>query len=201
MSKPKSRIALEMRVRIGRWMLYMTAGFSLFNCLRALLGSARYSLFSAMLPLYLVTNGCYLTGMYPDNLPAEPFPAWYLTVVSAIALLMIAVYAFCGLLSKRRPFPGLLAGAIWLTLDTLSMPFFLGIAPELIREYLIHILLIVLLFLALRADRSLQSLPPESSGATFARPYGEEDEEDEDEDEEDEPDEPEDSEEPDDSEE
>lgn len=175
-NKQVNRTKLEMWVRISRWALLMIAAFSTFNCVRPLFGSHNYFLFSAMMPLYLVMDGCILTGKFPDSQPETLFPDWYLWVVAGIAFILIAVYAVCYLVSRRKPFPGLLTGLIWLVMDTLSMPIFWGFPLPMLREYLIHALLIALLIAGLVSQRKLRDLPPPEPEPEWKSYYDDDDE-------------------------
>lgn len=157
-----NRSSLAGWIRLGRWTLLMIAAFSTVNCVLLLTGTSTYFLFSAMLPLNLVMNGCYHTDWF-SGAKGDPYPGWYFGLMVVIALLAVAVYAVCYLLSVKRPVIGLTAGLIWLALDTLTMPLFLGFALPVLREYLIHGLLLVLLALALIAQRRLDRLPSEDS--------------------------------------
>ena len=119
-----NRESLEKGFNARRNDLLVISILSLVNVLLAvLIGSEESIAFSALLPLMMVSTGNFLTKEFNDEL--------YTVGFAVIAVLMIAFYFLCWILSKKTR--GMILGAlIMFSLDTAMLLF--AIATDMLEQ-------------------------------------------------------------------
>lgn len=146
--------------------LLLVVAFTVINLVLLLTGSTTYFLFSASIPYYLPFFGM----MYTGKLPAEyyegladfqPYPTTVLTVLTVMAVIFIAVYLLCWLLSKKHGFGWLVAALVAFIADTIFMFVVVGFSTDMILDVVFHVWVIVSLFTGISAAVKLKKLPPE----------------------------------------
>ena len=145
-----SREYLLRQVNNGRYSLLLIVIFTVLNLVLTILDTGRYFLFSASVPYYLV-----FLGMAIEN--GFVYGAWNvkgtLTYTGlVIALVIVAVYLLCWILSKKRA--GWLTAALVLVFSLYDDP-----ASQLV-DLLLHVWAIVELIQAVRGSKKLRELPP-----------------------------------------
>ena len=156
-----SREYLLRKAANGRHSLLLIVIFTVVNMVMTLLDTGTYFLFSASVPYHLV-----LMGMAFDNGFADG--AWHvrstLTYTGlALALVIVAVYLLCWLLSKKRE--GFLTAALVpFIIDTAALVILAFVLYEnpvsQLMDLLLHIWVIVELVQAAGACKKLKLLPP-----------------------------------------
>ena len=156
-----SREYLLRQVANGRYSLILIVILTVVNLIMTILDTNTYFLFSASVPYYLVFVGMGMENGFVNGDWNVRGTLTYTGLV--IALIIVAVYLLCWLLSKKR--------AGWLTvalvlfiIDTVALvviAFALYESPEgKLVDLLLHIWAIVELVLAVRGSKKLQELPP-----------------------------------------
>lgn len=168
--KPSRKAVLEGRIRTARVTTLLIPALTLVNCLLLATGMDLYFLFSAMFPYYLVWEGRFAIDklQIKDASPSELNPYLLFYILLAVALILTAVYVVCWVVSRKRPFAGLLISLIWFGFDTLSMVVLFGVGVDSLMNYVLHALAIVELILGVTAAASLKKLPPEEPNAAPA---------------------------------
>ena len=150
---------LRAQINGGRYGLMLVAILTAVNLLMVLLDADRYFLFSASVPYYLVFLGKGLENGFADGDWSVSGTLTYTGL--AIALVILAVYVACWLLSKKRS-GWMTAALVLFSVDTVAL---LGIAFVLydnpavkLVDFLLHIWAIVEMAQAVRASRKLKAL-------------------------------------------
>ena len=156
-----SREYLLRQVNNGRYSLLLIVIFTVLNLVLTILDTGRYFLFSASVPYYLV-----FLGMAIEN--GFVYGAWNvkgtLTYTGlVIALVIVAVYLLCWILSKKRA-GWLTAALVLFIIDTVAMVVLVfslydDPASQLV-DLLLHVWAIVELIQAVRGSKKLRELPP-----------------------------------------
>ena len=146
-----SREYLLRQVANGRYSLLLIVILTVVNLIMTILDTNTYFLFSASVPYYLVFVGMGIENGFVDGAWNVKGTLTYTGLV--IALVIVAVYLLCWLLSKKR--------AGWLTAALVVITFALYDSPMgKLVDFLLHIWAIVELVLAVRGSRKLKELPP-----------------------------------------
>ena len=131
------------------------------NLIMTILDTNTYFLFSASVPYYLVFVGMGIENGFVDGAWNVKGTLTYTGLV--IALVIVAVYLLCWLLSKERA-GWLTAALVLFIVDTVALvviTFALYDSPMgKLVDFLLHIWAIVELVLAVRGSRKLKELPP-----------------------------------------
>ena len=131
------------------------------NLIMTILDTNTYFLFSASVPYYLVFVGMGIENGFVDGAWNVKGTLTYTGLV--IALVIVAVYLLCWLLSKKRA-GWLTAALVLFIIDTVALvviTFALYDSPVgKLVDFLLHIWAIVELVLAVRGSRKLKELPP-----------------------------------------
>ena len=148
-----SREYLLRQVANGRYSLLLIVILTVVNLIMTILDTNTYFLFSASVPYYLVFVGMGIENGFVDGAWNVKGTLTYTGLV--IALVIVAVYLLCWLLSKKR------AGWLTAALVLLVITFALYDSPMgKLVDFLLHIWAIVELVLAVRGSRKLKELPP-----------------------------------------
>lgn len=146
-----SREYLLRQVANGRYSLLLIVILTVVNLIMTILDTNTYFLFSASVPYYLVFVGMGIENGFVDGAWNVKGTLTYTGLV--IALVIVAVYLLCWLLSKER--------TGWLTAALVVITFALYDSPMgKLVDFLLHIWAIVELVLAVRGSRKLKELPP-----------------------------------------
>lgn len=141
-----SREYLLRQVANGRYSLLLIVILTVVNLIMTILDTNTYFLFSASVPYYLVFVGMGIENGFVDGAWNVKGTLTYTGLV--IALVIVAVYLLCWLLSKKRA-GWLTAALVLFIVDTVALV-----------DFLLHIWAIVELVLAVRGSRKLRALPP-----------------------------------------
>ena len=146
-----SREYLLRQVANGRYSLLLIVILTVVNLIMTILDTNTYFLFSASVPYYLVFVGMGIENGFVDGAWNVKGTLTYTGLV--IALVIVAVYLLCWLLSKKR--------AGWLTAALVVIAFALYDSPMgKLVDFLLHIWAIVELIQAVRGSKKLRALPP-----------------------------------------
>ncbi|MBQ3013850.1 MAG: hypothetical protein IJD75_01765 [Clostridia bacterium] len=162
------RAQLENNYRISRANLLAVVAFTLLNVILALFGGDVYLLFSASVPYYLVINAMALCGKLPaeyydfENYIYDFWGTEFLFAMTAIAIVIIALFALFWLLSKRN-MAFLIASLVLFGLDTVGMFVLFGFSSDMILDIVFHAWVIYYLILGIVAGVKLKNLPPEEA--------------------------------------
>ena len=118
--------------------------FSLINVVLCLLGQDTYFLFSAIVPYFIASVGALWGGLYPpeyysdmDMTEADFWPMGLVVALAAVAIVIIAVYFVCWLLSKKHV-AFMIVALVLFVIDTVLMPILFGFSLDLILDYVFH---------------------------------------------------------------
>ena len=155
-----SREYLLRQVANGRYSLLLIVVLTVVNLVLTLLDTGRYFLFSASVPYELVSLGMAFDNGFSDG-------AWSVGTLTftglVIALVIVAVYLLCWLLSKKHA-GWLTAALVLFIIDTVALvvvafALYDNPASQLV-DLLLHVWAIVELVQAVRGNKKLQELPP-----------------------------------------
>lgn len=157
-----SREYLQRRAANGRHSLLLIVIFTAVNMVMTLLDTGTYFLFSASVPYHLVLMGMAFDNGFADGAWNVRGTLTYTGLV--LALVILAVYLLCWLLSKKHT-GWLTAALVLFIIDTTALvilAFVLYESPiSQLMDLLLHIWAIVELIQAVRAAGKLKTLPPE----------------------------------------
>lgn len=92
------------------------------NLISLIIGGTYYNLFSSILPYSVTDYAMYMCGMYPpESYGAYIFPFWdkaFFTLAVVISVLIIGVYVFCLIMSRKRRYGWLIPLVILIMSDT-----------------------------------------------------------------------------------
>lgn len=138
---------------VARGNLVLVVIFTLVNVVLCLLGQDSYFLFSAIVPYFVAMIGAMWGGLYPpeyyadlEMTEADFLPVGFVVVCAAVAVVMIALYFVCWLLSKKHV-AFMIAALALFVIDTIMMPVLFGISLEWILDYIFHAWVLVSLTL------------------------------------------------------
>jgi len=160
------RQSLQAKYVAGRSNLLFVVIFSLVNVFLLLTGSDTYFLFSATIPYYLVIIGMDLCGKFPPEYyegreDFTPLDSSVLVVLAVIAVVMIALYLLCWLLSSKGRVAWLIVALVLFGTDTALMFLLQGFSLESILDILFHAWVLYYLIVGVTAHFKLKKLPPE----------------------------------------
>lgn len=128
----------------ARGNLVLVVIFSLINVVLCLLGQDTYFLFSAIVPYFIASVGALWGGLYPpeyysdmDMTEADFWPMGLVVALAAVAIVIIAVYFVCWLLSKKHV-AFMIVALVLFIIDTVLMPILFGFSLDLILDYVFH---------------------------------------------------------------
>ena len=148
-----SREYLLRQVANGRYSLLLIVILTVVNLIMTILDTNTYFLFSASVPYYLVFVGMGMENGFVDGAWNVKGTLTYTGLV--IALVIVAVYLLCWLLSKERA--GWLTAALVLFIITFAL--YDSPMGKLV-DFLLHIWAIVELVQGVRGSKKLKELPP-----------------------------------------
>ena len=129
--------------------------FTLINVVLCMLGQDSYFLFSAIVPYFIASIGALWGGLYPpeyyaelEMTEAEFWPMGLVIACVAVAVVIIALYFVCWLLSKRYV-AFMIVALVLFVIDTVMMPILFGVSVEWILDYVFHAWVLVSLILGL----------------------------------------------------
>ena len=159
-----SREYLQKQVSGGQYALLLIVIFTAINLVFLMLDVDRYFLFSASVPYYLVMIGKGVENGFVDGAWSENGP---LTITGlVIALVILAVYLLCWLLSKKKG-GWLTAAMVLFIVDSVILvvlTFALYDNPMVnAMDFLLHIWAIVELVQAVKANKKLKIMPAEGA--------------------------------------
>ena len=156
-----SREYLLRQVANGRYSLLLIVILTVVNLIMTILDTNTYFLFSASVPYYLVFVGMGIENGFVDGAWNVRGTLTYTGLV--IALVIVAVYLLCWLLSKKRA-GWLTAALVLFIVDTVALvviTFALYDSPMgKLVDFLLHIWAIVELIQAVRGSKKLRALSP-----------------------------------------
>lgn len=154
---PTAEMILENQYNSARKNLLAVAAFSLINLILLVVDSFTYFLFSASIPYILADTAKYLCGMYPpeyydfDYADGLFFSRGVFWVAFVLALLIVAFYVLCFVLSGKNRVGWLITGLVFFALDTVFMFYNYGIAADMIMDIIFHGWVIVILSVGIHA--------------------------------------------------
>lgn len=161
---------LQSRFNAARTNLILVVAFSIFNILALATNSGYYFLFSLSIPYLLTDIGMFFTGMYPDDvytgefegmIPADKSLFWGMLIVS---ILILGIYTLLFFLSKKND-RMLKVALVLFCVDTAVMLLNYGFSA--IIDLAIHVWVIVILAMGVKASKKLKELPDEPIEAEF----------------------------------
>lgn len=165
-SAASPRATLLTKYTTSRHNLLLVVIMSLVNLVLLLTNSNSYFLFSASLPYIIADLGMFLCGKYPveyyADVPDMVFADTSLLVVLvAIAVIIIAVYLLCWIMSKKHGAGWLIAALVLFSIDTAAMFLFLPIDLGSLLDILFHVWVIYYLISGIVVKGKLNALPDE----------------------------------------
>ena len=128
----------------ARYNVFLVVIFSTINVAMCLLGMDSYFLFSAIVPYFIASIGALWGGLYPPEYYADMeiteadfMSTGFVVICAAVAIVIIALYLVCGLLSKKNV-AFMIAALALFVIDTIMMPVLYGISLEWILDYVFH---------------------------------------------------------------
>ena len=158
---------LNSRYNSARMDLLLVVVLTLVNFFMLFFGDGTYFLFSAAVPYSLAVNAMYLCGKFPpefyegDMMLSSFLDDTVFTVMIAIAVVILAVYLLCFFMSSKHRVGWLIAALALFVVDTAAMLWIYGIAPDMMIDLVIHVIVIVYLALGVHAAFKLKSLEAE----------------------------------------
>ena len=156
-----SREYLLRQVANGRYSLLLIVILTVVNLVMTILDTGRYFLFSASVPYELVSLGMAFDNGFTDGAWNVRGTLTYTGLV--IALVIVAVYLLCWLLSKKRA-GWLTAALVLFIIDTVALvvvafALYDNPASQLV-DLLLHVWAIVELVQGVRGSKKLKALSP-----------------------------------------
>ena len=158
----------ESRYKSSRYNLILVIAFTLVNMLLCLTNANTYFLFSASIPYLLTDLGMFLCGKYPEEFylqdefnGMELFDTSFLAVMVVIAVVILALYFVCWLLSKKKV-GWLIAALVLFGIDTVAMFWYFGITKDMIIDIIFHAWVICYLAMGIQSYFKLKALPEEA---------------------------------------
>ncbi len=171
------RVRLEQKFIAARSNLLLAMIFTVINMVLLISQSYMYFLFSASIPYLLIDLGMFLCGLYPaefyGDLGFETFDISVLVVLTVVALLIVAVYLLCWILSKKHKIGWLVCALVMFVLDTVAMFLFTTVTVSSLLDIFFHFWVIYHLSMGIYACVKLQDLPPENEVEPSFEQYGE----------------------------
>lgn len=157
----------ESRYRSSRYNLILVIAFTLVNMVLCLTNANTYFLFSASIPYLLTDLGMFLCGKYPEEFylqddfnGMELLDTSFLAVMVVIAVVILALYFVCWLLSKKKV-GWLIAALVLFGIDTVAMFWYFGITKDMIIDIIFHAWVICYLAMGIQSHFKLKALPEE----------------------------------------
>ena len=161
----------ESRYRSSRYNLILVIAFTLVNMVLCLTNANTYFLFSASIPYLLTDLGMFLCGKYPEEFylqdefnGMELLDTSFLAVMVVIAVVILALYFVCWLLSKKKV-GWLIAALVLFGIDTVAMFWYFGITKDMIIDIIFHAWVICYLAMGIHSHFKLKNLPEETFAA------------------------------------
>lgn len=160
---------LQNKYNICRANLLLVMIFSIVNMVLPAVGSQSYFLFSAFVPFFLAYLGADATGMFSDEYYAtnyapgefEALDISFLIVMMAMALVIVALYFLCWIMSKKHGIGWIITALVLFGLDTILMFLIQGVAIDAILDIVFHGWVIYYLIVGIVSYRKLKNLPEE----------------------------------------
>lgn len=172
-STPRSQISEKLRLQskynAARANILLAAILSIINVILLAANADIYFPFSATFPYSLISGARLLCGMYPEEFyieyaeyTGEPvmtefLPPVIFTITLVIAILLIAVFSLCWLLSKKRT-GWMIAALVLFVLDTLYL-LSMGISIDILIDIIFHAWVLYSLIAGVAAAFKLKSIP------------------------------------------
>lgn len=158
---------LASRYQSARVDLLIAVAFTVLNAILLASGGDSYFLFSIFVPYYIVLMGLLLCGKLPAEIyggeyeTLEFFGNGLLIAAIAIAVLMLALYVLCFVMSSKWRGGWLIAALVLMIVDTLIMLWLGGFDVDTVTDLIFHLWVVVYLALGVHACHQLKTLPPE----------------------------------------
>ena len=136
---------LESQYRGARGNFLLAIILTVMNCVLLAIGGSWYFPFSVSFPYEMIGEGAFWTGlMFTEEEYAQleiyaedMLPMAFLYVMIVVALISLAGYLLCWLLSKKHG-GFLIAATVFYVLDTLFLLFWYGISVSCLLDYICH---------------------------------------------------------------
>ncbi|MBO5898732.1 MAG: hypothetical protein J6R04_06955 [Clostridia bacterium] len=164
---PHARLAS--RYHSARVNLLIVVALTVLNAILLASGGNSYFLFSVFVPYYTVLMGMLLCGKFPAEFYGEEFESFeffgngILIAAIVIAVLMLALYVLCYVMSGKWRGGWLVAALVLMTADTLIMLWLGGFDADALTDLIFHVWVVICLALGVHACYKLKTLPPEPS--------------------------------------
>ncbi len=140
---------------VARGNFLLVVIFSLINVVLCLLGQDTYFLFSAIVPYFIASIGALWGGLYSpeyyadlEMTEADFLPVGFVIACAAVAVVIIATYFVCWLLSKKHV-AFMIIPLVLFVIDTVAMPILFGFSLEWILDYVFHAWVLVSLIIGI----------------------------------------------------
>ena len=140
---------------VSRGTLVLVVLFTLINVVLCFLGQDTYFLFSAIVPYFIASIGALWGGLYSpeyyvdmEMTEADFWPMSLVIVCAVVAIVIIALYFVCWLLSKKHV-AFMIIALVLFVIDTIMMPILFGISLEWILDYVFHAWVLISLILGI----------------------------------------------------
>lgn len=158
---------LASRYQSARTNLLIAVAFTVLNAILLASGGDSYFLFSIFVPYYVVLMGMLLCGKFPAEFYGEDMEGFeffgngLLIAAIVIAVLMLALYVLCFVMSSRWRGGWLIAALVLMIVDTLLMLWLGGFDADTVTDLIFHLWVVVYLAMGVHACYKLRTLPPE----------------------------------------
>lgn len=146
--------------------LLLVVIFSLVNIALLAANSNTYFVFSAFIPYAIVDVAMFLCGRYPVEFYEDMTGLYFyddsvFVAALIVALVMVAFYLLCWLLTKKGRAGWMIASLVFFALDTVLMLLVNGLDASMMMDIIFHGWVLVSLFLGIRAHFKLKKMPEE----------------------------------------
>ena len=168
-----ARSIAERRYNTARYSIFLVALCSLLNVFFLVTQSGTYFLFSATIPYFVVDMGMFFTGMYPPDAYVDTGMTQFLDksvlwFAVSVAILIIAFYVLCWLLSSKGRKNWLITALVCFSIDTLVMLYLYGVQMAMLLDLVFHVWVIVDLAIGLNAALKLEKIAAEEKNQPAA---------------------------------
>ncbi len=164
MGKPIEKTDYEKRYQSARWDIMLLIALTTINLGVMLFSNELRYISAAAIPLFFITLGKIMCGKMDNDFYIGKYAGieflengFYVGMI-AVAIAIIGIYVLLWLLSKKHIIPLIIAGVL-LVADTVCMPFiYTTFTWDLIFDYAIHALMIIMLGLGIHAGFKLKKI-------------------------------------------
>ena len=157
------RAMLDNKYKTARFNLLLAVAFTVINIVLALTSTDYYLLFSAFVPYFMVDMGMLMTGKFPaefyEGLEMTEFlDSSLLVVMLVLAVIILAVYVLCFVLSGKYRSGWLVVALVLFGIDSILLIVLNGIGGS-IFDILFHAWVVYYLVVGISSAKKIKALP------------------------------------------